>query len=106
MVVIALGAMIFELENLTNAYCVYIYIYMFMYIERPKEGIDHRSSAKYQIYQSRNLPHQNPRCRLCRKSKTIQNIVRGCKMQTGTLKNNQVAGIVYRHICSVYKLSR
>ena len=51
---------------------------------------------------------QDPRCRLCKDaSETVQHIVAGCKMQAGTAyteRHNQVAGIVYRNICSEYGL--
>ena len=51
---------------------------------------------------------QDPRCRLCKDaSETVQHIVAGCKMQAGTAnteRHNQAAGIVYRNICSEYKL--
>uniref|UniRef100_A0A8C4WGB1 Reverse transcriptase domain-containing protein n=1 Tax=Gopherus evgoodei TaxID=1825980 RepID=A0A8C4WGB1_9SAUR len=51
---------------------------------------------------------EDPRCRLCREaSETVQHIVAGCKMQAGTAyteRHNQVAGIVYRNICTAYGL--
>ena len=51
---------------------------------------------------------QDPRCRLCKDaSETVQHIVAGCKMQAGTAyteRHNQVAGLVYRNICSQYGL--
>ena len=56
------------------------------------------------IYHTR----QDLRCRRCREaSKTVQHIVAGCKMQTGTAyteRHNQVASIVYRNICTMYGL--
>ena len=42
-------------------------------------------------------------------SETVQHIVAGCKMQAGradTERHNQVAGIVYRNICTEYGLDR
>ncbi|KAM6449746.1 uncharacterized protein PHA67_017094 [Liasis olivaceus] len=61
-------------------------------------------SIEVGVYHSR----QGPRCRLCREaSETVQHIMAGCKMQARTAYtewHNQVAGIVYRNICTVYGL--
>ena len=56
------------------------------------------------VYQSRS----DPRCRLCKDApETVQHIVAGCKMLAGSAymeRHNQVAGIVYRNICTQYGL--
>lgn len=50
----------------------------------------------------------DPRFRLCKEaSRTVQDMVTGCKMQLGTAyieQYNQEAGIVYMNICTVYDL--
>ena len=61
-------------------------------------------SIEVGIYHTR----QDPRCRLCKDApETVQHIIAGCKMQAGTAymeRHNQVAGIVYRNICTEYGL--
>ncbi|XP_078022977.1 uncharacterized protein LOC144462717 [Epinephelus lanceolatus] len=56
------------------------------------------------VYHSRS----DQRCRLCKDApETVQHIVAGCKMQAGSAymeRHNQVAGIVYRNICTQYEL--
>ncbi|TWW59309.1 hypothetical protein D4764_06G0008390 [Takifugu flavidus] len=51
---------------------------------------------------------QDPRCRLCGDApETVQHITAGCKMLAGKAYmewHNQVAGIVYRNICTEYGL--
>lgn len=51
---------------------------------------------------------QDPRCRLCKEApETVQHITAGCKMLAGKAyleRHNQVAGIVYRNICTEYGL--
>ncbi|TWW67382.1 hypothetical protein D4764_02G0004230 [Takifugu flavidus] len=51
---------------------------------------------------------QDPRCRLCGDApETVQHITAGCKMLAGKAymeRHNQVAGIVYRNICTEYGL--
>ena len=51
---------------------------------------------------------QDSRCRLCKDApETVQHIIAGCKMQAGTAymeRHNQVAGIVYRNICTEFGL--
>ncbi|TWW69263.1 hypothetical protein D4764_18G0000690 [Takifugu flavidus] len=56
------------------------------------------------VYHSR----QDHRCRLCGDApETVQHITAGCKMLAGKAymeRHNQVAGIVYRNICTEYGL--
>ena len=56
------------------------------------------------IYHTR----QDPKCRLCKQQdETIQHIASGCQQLAGTAyteRHNQVAGIVYRNICTEYNL--
>ncbi|TWW62748.1 hypothetical protein D4764_04G0013950 [Takifugu flavidus] len=47
----------------------------------------------------------DPRCRLCGDVPDVQHITAGCKMLAGKAymeRHNQVAGIVYRNICTKY----
>ena len=57
-----------------------------------------------EVYHTR----QDPRYRLCKDApETVQHIVAGCKMLAGSAymeRHNQVAGIVYRNICTQYGL--
>ncbi len=42
-------------------------------------------------------------CIFSPQAETVQHIIAGCKMQTGTAymgRHNQVAGIMYRNICT------
>ncbi|TWW69428.1 ATP-dependent Clp protease proteolytic subunit, mitochondrial [Takifugu flavidus] len=61
-------------------------------------------ATEARVYHTR----QDPRCRLCGDApETVQHITAGCKMLAGKAymeRHNQVAGIVYRNICTEYGL--
>ncbi|XP_078017068.1 uncharacterized protein LOC144458442 [Epinephelus lanceolatus] len=63
-----------------------------------------KRAREARVYHSRS----DPRCRLCKDaSETVQHIVAGCTMQAGSAymeRHNQVPGIVYRNICTQYRL--
>jgi hypothetical protein len=58
------------------------------------------------IYRTRD----DPRCRLCKESpETVQHIISGCKQVAGvayTERHNNVAGVVYRGLCTQYGLNQ